>query len=69
MLRRSLAILVFFLSITSSATEQTLRVDFFHTGNVDIELFSLDQVVLEPLPFPGNLLQPVDVLLRGKYMF
>jgi hypothetical protein len=42
MLRRSLAILAFFFSVPSSATEQTLRVDFFHTGNVDTELFSLE---------------------------
>lgn len=48
---------------------RTLRVDFFHTGNVDTEMFSIDRVVLEPLPFPGNLFQPVDRTLRGKYSF
>lgn len=47
----------------------TLRVDYFHTGNADTELFSLDRVVLEPLPFPGNLEQPLDHTLRGKYSF
>ena len=48
---------------------QTMRVDFFHTGNRDVEMFSLDEVVLEPLPFPGNLLQPLDSTFRGKYAF
>ena len=48
---------------------RTLRVDYYHTGNVDTELFSLDRVVLEPLAFPGNLRQPIDTTLRGKYAF
>ena len=29
----------------------------------------LARVVLEPLPFPGNLQQPIDKTLRGKYSF
>jgi len=65
----TLALFLALLSISSGATEKTLRVDYFHTGNADTELFSLDQVVLEPLPFPGNLQRPVDRMLRGKYMF
>ena len=69
MLRLILAIFLGLSSIASSATENTLRVDFFHTGNADTEMFSLDQVVLEPLPFPGNLQRPIDTLLRGKYVF
>jgi len=46
-----------------------MRVDYFHSGNVDTELFSLDRVVIEPLPFSGNLGQPIDSTLRGKYAF
>jgi len=46
-----------------------MRVDFYHTGNRDLELFSLDEVVLEPLPWPGNMLQPIDSTYRGKYAF
>jgi len=48
---------------------RTMRVDFYHTGDVSMELFSLHRVVLEPLPFPGNLRQPIDNTLRGKYVF
>ena len=51
------------------ANPRTLRVDFYHTGTSDTELFSLDRVVLEPLPFPGNMLQPLDETQRGKYAF
>jgi len=48
---------------------RTLRIDYYHSGNADNEIFSLDRVVLEPLPFSGNLNQPVDHTLRGKYSF
>jgi len=55
--------------IASAANPQTMRVDFYHTGNSDTEIFSLDRVVLEPLQFSGNLQQPLDKTLRGKYSF
>lgn len=48
---------------------RTLRVDYYHTGNHEQELFSLDRVVREPLAFPGNPQQPLDRTLRGKYAF
>jgi hypothetical protein len=48
---------------------QTMRLDFYHTGDSETEIFSLDRVVLEALPFSGNLHQPADTTLRGKYAF
>jgi len=50
-------------------TPATMRLDFFHSGNSETEMFSLDQVVLEPLPWTGNMQQPLDKTLRGKYLF
>ncbi|MDH3613292.1 MAG: IgA Peptidase M64 [Gammaproteobacteria bacterium] len=50
-------------------TPATMRVDYFHTGNHETELFSLDQVVIEPTRWTGNMHQPIDQTLRGKYMF
>ena len=47
----------------------TMRVDYYHTGNSETELFSLDQVVIEPASWTGNMYQPLDTTLRGKYMF
>jgi hypothetical protein len=47
----------------------TLRVDFYHSGNHETEMFSLDRVVLEPLPWTGNMQRPIDGTLRGKYLF
>ena len=32
----------------------TMRVDYFHSGNANEERFSLDRIVVEPLPWPGN---------------
>ncbi len=50
-------------------TPATMRVDYFHSGNQSVEMFSLDQVVIEPLPWTGNMAQPIDKTLRGKYLF
>jgi hypothetical protein len=47
----------------------TLRVDYFHSGNAAQELFSIDEVVLESLPWPGNRAQLLDTVPRGKYFF
>ncbi|MEM6512031.1 MAG: M64 family metallopeptidase [Pseudomonadota bacterium] len=47
----------------------TMRIDYLHSGSRTSELFALEQVVVEALPFPGNLERPVDATLRGKYLF
>ncbi len=48
---------------------RTMRVDYYHTGNANDERFSLDRLVLEPLPWPGNPARPLDGTDRGKYFF
>ena len=53
----------------SASTPGTMRVDYFHSGNNETEMFSLDQVVVEPLPWTGNMAQPHDKTSRGKYLF
>ena len=55
--------------VLASETPGSMRVDFFHSGSHATEMFSLDQVVVEPLPWTGNMAQPVDKTLRGKYLF
>lgn len=66
-----LALLALMLAPFATLAESpaTIRVDFFHSGNHETELFSLDQVVLEPLSWSGNMAQPTDKTLRGKYLF
>ena len=53
----------------STGKTATMRLDFFHTGNASQELFSIDRVVIEPLPWPGNSHRPVDATNRGTYLF
>ena len=48
---------------------RTLRVDYFHTGDADHEVFSLERVVVEPTPWPGNPERPLDDTNLGKYRF
>src|SRR6185295_4203080 len=53
----------------AAAEPPTLRVDYFHTGNANEERFSLDRVVVEPLPWSGNPAKPIDDTNLGKYLF
>jgi hypothetical protein len=53
----------------ASAAPATWRVDYYHTGNDKEERFSLDRIVVEPLPWPGNPARPIDDTNRGKYFF
>ncbi len=46
-----------------------MRVDYYHSGNAEREIFSLDRVVIEPLPWPGDLSQAIDNNNLGKYFF
>ncbi len=59
----------FLHSIVASAAPRTMRVDYYHTGNASQEMFSLDRVVIEPLPWPGNPQKNIDDTNLGKYLF
>jgi len=52
-----------------AAAPATFRLDYFHTGNAHEERFSLDRVVVEAAPWPGNPAAPVDETNLGKYLF
>lgn len=52
-----------------AAPPRTLRVDYGHTGDAASERFGVDRVVLEPLPWPGDLSKAVDDSNLGKYCF
>jgi hypothetical protein len=51
------------------ATPDTMRLDYYHTGNSKQEVFSIDHVVIEPLPWPGNMSKTIDDTNLGKYFF
>ena len=48
---------------------RTLRVDYSHSGNALSDSYSVDRVVIEPLPWPGSPDQNIDRLRRGAYFF
>ena len=54
---------------TDPAPRQTLRLDYFHTGGLGDEVFAVDRVVVEPLPWPGNPAGDVDPSGYGTYRF
>lgn len=56
-------------SLAYAAQPGTLRVDFVHSGNALTEMYSLDRVLREPLPWPGSMDQTIDTLRRGAYFF
>src|SRR4029079_13533135 len=62
-----LSLLVLCASFTAAAQPQPMRVDYYHTGDLTSEVFSLDRVVIEPLPWPGNLAQSIDKTIYGIY--
>jgi hypothetical protein len=47
----------------------TMRIDYFHTGGQGADIYSLDRIVIEPLPWPGNLGRAVDDSNLGGYRF
>jgi IgA Peptidase M64/Peptidase M64 N-terminus len=51
----------------SAAPPRTMRLDYYHTGTATEERFSLDRIVIEPLPWAGG--NPIDDTNLGKYFF
>lgn len=51
------------------ANTSTWRLDYYHTGGPGLEAFSLDRIVVEPLPFPGHPAGYVDREMTGGYRF
>jgi hypothetical protein len=47
----------------------TMRLDYFHTGKAGEQFFSVDRIVIEPLPWPGNLAKAIDDSNLGVYLF
>ena len=58
------------LSASCFATQPaTMRLDYYHTGNATQEMFSFDRVVIEPLPWPGDMSRTIDNTNLGNYFF
>jgi len=64
-----LAVAVGLAATAAAAPPRTMRLDYFHTGGAAREVFAVDRVVVEPLPWPGGESRPLDDLNLGKYFF
>ena len=51
------------------AVVSTMRLDYYHSGKASHEIFSLDRIVIEPLPWPGNPSSAIDETNLGRYLF
>jgi len=63
------AAILLFCSTAVFAAPQTMRLDYYHTGNSRQEIFSVDRVQIEPLPWPGDMSKTSDDTNLGKYFF
>jgi hypothetical protein len=63
------AVITILLFITSAAATETMRLDYYHTGDASQEVFSVDRVAIEALPWPGDPAQAIDSSNLGKYFF
>ena len=61
--------LLLLLSLAAFAAPATMRLDYFHTGDLTHELFSVDRIVIEPLPWPGDMAKTIDDTNLGNYFF
>jgi len=46
----------------------TAHVDYFHSGDAEAEQYAIERVVIEPLPWPGNMQRTIDQTNRGNNM-
>jgi hypothetical protein len=65
----TVAAFLFLVATSAFAVPRTMRLDYYHTGDAKQETFSLDRVVLEPLPWPGDMSKAIDATNLGKYFF
>ena len=61
--------ILLFLTAVANAELQTMRIDYYHTGNAETEIFGMDRVVIEPTPWPGNPSEAIDGTNLGNYLF
>ncbi|ELX10841.1 peptidase M64 [Janthinobacterium sp. HH01] len=51
-----------------SAQPATVRLDYLHSGNALNESYAMERVVIEPLPWPGDMRATIDNTNRGNNM-
>jgi hypothetical protein len=70
MARFSIRFLLAALALVAGAAQAqapaTVRVDYLHSGNALSDQYALERVLIEPLPWPGDLSQNFDNTNRGQ---
>jgi hypothetical protein len=66
LIRPLAAALAFAAGFAQAAAPATVRLDYSHSGNALSELYAIERVVIEPLPWPGDLSQALDNTDRGN---
>ncbi|HAZ07983.1 MAG TPA: peptidase M64 [Elusimicrobia bacterium] len=56
-------------AVAQNAPAPAWRLDYYHTGGPNLEVFSLDGIVVEPVPFSGHPSGFVDPVSAGGYRF
>ena len=52
--------------LAQAAQPATIRVDYTHSGNALSDAYALEQVLVEPLPWPGDVRRSMDDTNRGQ---
>lgn len=52
--------------LAQAAQPATVRVDYIHSGNALSDTYALEQVLIEPLPWPGDTTRNLDDTNRGQ---
>ena len=60
------AAFVLLAGIVQAAQPATVRVDYTHSGNALLDSYALEQVLIEPLPWPGDTARSLDDTNRGQ---
>ncbi len=58
--------LTFSTGVAHAAVPATVRLDYLHSGNALAEQYAIEAIVIEPLPWPGNLARNDDNTDRGQ---
>jgi hypothetical protein len=54
------------LALAQATQPATVRLDYIHSGNALSEQYAIERVLIEPLPWPGNVARPFDDTNRGN---
>lgn len=55
-----------FPALALAAQPATVRVDYLHSGNALSEQYAIERVLIEPLPWPGDMSRSFDDTNRGN---